>query len=278
MSSLAPRAFTRTARRLWAFILVLDDHDAVGAASAMAFQAFFSLVPLFALAGWACHRLLQTSAKAFDPLFRLTPAAVGALADSDVMQLSGDTATVLPPLSAIGFLWLCCGGVARAMLQFEYAFHLPARTWLQRRGIATVFVFAAISVAALSVAAGLVLSRLGAVGGTIATVLVPFFALWLLVGVFFRFATLREPGRPRFGFRGALVTLVCWALLSVGFSLYVRELADYSRFYGGLAAFAVMLFWLWLMSLALLVGAEVNARLEGGRSPLSRRVPELRLP
>lgn len=272
------RTMIRLLKRLWAFVLVLDDHDAVGAASAMAFQAFFSLVPLFALAGWFCHRLLKTNESAFAPLFRLTPNAVSALADANVMQLTSEHAAILPPLSAIGFLWLCSGGIARAMLQFEYAFRMPPRSWLKRRGVAIAFVFGALVVASLSVGLGILMARLGPVSSMLATALVPFGALWLLVGVFFRHATRRDIGALRNGFRGALVTLFCWAILSLGFSVYVRELADYSQFYGGLAAVAVMLFWLWLMSLALLVGAEVNARLEGARVPLSRRVPELRLP
>jgi membrane protein len=261
---------SRNLRRLWAFLLVLDDHDAVGAASTMAFQAFFSLVPLLAIAGWACHRLLQTGAAAFAPLFRLTPIAVNALADSEMMRLSEDTESVLPPLSVLGFLWLCSGGVSRAMLQFEYAFHTPHRTWLGRRALAAVFVLGAIATAALAVGAGLLLGKLGQRGADVAALALPFFGLWTLVGVFFRYATPRERGAKRHGFRGALVTLVCWAGLSLGFSVYVREIANYSHFYGGLAAFAVLLVWLWLMSLSLLVGAEINARIEGTRPPLGR--------
>ena len=53
--------------------------------------------------------------------------------------------------------------------------------------------------------------------------------------------------------------------MSWGFSLYVRTLATYTVYYGSLAAIAVLLIWLWLISLAMLIGAELNSQLEGLR-------------
>lgn len=264
-------AIRRALGRAWAFVLVLDDHDAVGAASAMAFQAFFSLVPLFALAGFAMHALLHTSASAFEPLFRLTPFDVSTLADKEIMRLSDEGGALLPPLSIGAFLWLSSGGVARAMLQFELVFGRPPRSWLRRRALAVGFVLVMLVAAAVAIALGLLVAETAPGAVPLATLVLPFLGLWALVGLFFRYATLRDPGAKQHGFRGALVTLACWALLSALFSTYVREIANYSRFYGGVAAVAVLLFWLWLMSLALLVGAEVNARIEGTREPLSRR-------
>jgi len=56
-----------------------------------------------------------------------------------------------------------------------------------------------------------------------------------------------------------------WLVISSVFGLYVKSLAEYAVFYGSLAAVAVLLVWLWLTSLAILVGAELNAQLEGLR-------------
>ncbi len=64
---------------------------------------------------------------------------------------------------------------------------------------------------------------------------------------------------------GAVLAVFLWLLISWGFSLYVTTLTDYAVFYGSVAAVAVLLVWLWLTSLAILVGAELNAQLEGLR-------------
>jgi membrane protein len=66
-------------------------------------------------------------------------------------------------------------------------------------------------------------------------------------------------------FPGAALAVGLWLVISWGFGLYVRTLTDYAVFYGSLAAVAVLLVWLWLASLAILVGAELNAQLEGLR-------------
>ena len=54
--------------------------------------------------------------------------------------------------------------------------------------------------------------------------------------------------------------LVSWA-----FEAYALSIADYALYYGSLAAVAVLLVWLYLTSLALVLGAEMNAQLEGVR-------------
>jgi membrane protein len=64
---------------------------------------------------------------------------------------------------------------------------------------------------------------------------------------------------------GAVLAVFLWLVISWGFSLYVTTLTDYAVFYGSVAAVAVLLVWLWLTSLAILVGAELNAQLEGLR-------------
>jgi membrane protein len=64
---------------------------------------------------------------------------------------------------------------------------------------------------------------------------------------------------------GALLSVGLVIVISWGFSLYVRTLARYTLYYGGLAAIAVLLIWLWLASVAILVGAELNSQLEGLR-------------
>lgn len=66
-------------------------------------------------------------------------------------------------------------------------------------------------------------------------------------------------------FPGAALAVGLWLVISWGFGLYVRTLSNYAVFYGSLAAVAVLLVWLWLTSLAILVGAELNAQLEGLR-------------
>ena len=61
---------------------------------------------------------------------------------------------------------------------------------------------------------------------------------------------------------GAVVGVVLWIALSLGFSIYVRNFSSYGAVYGVFAAAIVLLLWLYLSANAFLFGAELNAELE----------------
>lgn len=61
---------------------------------------------------------------------------------------------------------------------------------------------------------------------------------------------------------GALVATVLWLAASLGFRVYVTRFSDYNAAYGALGGVMVLLLWLYVSSLAILVGAEMNAEIE----------------
>ncbi len=64
---------------------------------------------------------------------------------------------------------------------------------------------------------------------------------------------------------GAVVALLIAALATSGFGVYVANFGNYDATYGTLAGVIIFLFWLWIMNLAILFGAEVDAELERAR-------------
>ena len=80
---------------------------------------------------------------------------------------------------------------------------------------------------------------------------------------FYRFAVEHPAGIRRRAWPGTAAAAGAWLLVSWIFGAYVISLGTYAIYYGSLAAVAVLLVWLYLASLALLFGAEVNALLEG---------------
>ena len=83
-----------------------------------------------------------------------------------------------------------------------------------------------------------------------------------------------EPRRIRWITPGAVVGVVLWIVLSLGFSIYVRNFSSYGAVYGAFAAAIVLLLWLYLSANAFLFGAELNAELErsAGAQSSSRSV------
>ena len=69
---------------------------------------------------------------------------------------------------------------------------------------------------------------------------------------------------------GSVVGVLLWVVASWGFGKYVSNFGSYDKTYGSIAGVIVLLFWMWISSLVLLVGAEVNALIEH-RSPEGKR-------
>jgi membrane protein len=61
---------------------------------------------------------------------------------------------------------------------------------------------------------------------------------------------------------GAVLAVAAWLIASAGFAIYADRFGGYNKVWGSLAAVIVTMTWLWLSSLALLVGAELDAELQ----------------
>ena len=60
---------------------------------------------------------------------------------------------------------------------------------------------------------------------------------------------------------GAVVATVVWFATTLGFGWYVTRFANYNQVYGPLGAGIALLFWLYIVFLSVLTGAEFNAQL-----------------
>ena len=56
-----------------------------------------------------------------------------------------------------------------------------------------------------------------------------------------------------------------WLVSGAAFGIYFTDFNDYSKTYAGLAGVVAALFFLWLVSVVFLIGAELNAILIGQR-------------
>ena len=72
---------------------------------------------------------------------------------------------------------------------------------------------------------------------------------------------------------GALAGVLVWLVVSIGFSLYISQVANVGALFGAFAGAIVLVGWLWLTNVWLLFGAELDAEIERQKQ-LGEGVPE----
>jgi membrane protein len=89
-------------------------------------------------------------------------------------------------------------------------------------------------------------------------------AALLIVGlaVLYRFAPDRDEPKWTWVSWGSGIATLMWVVASIGFSIYANSFGNYNKTYGTLAGVIILMFWLFLTSFVVLVGAELNTEME----------------
>jgi membrane protein len=273
----------------------LEAHDAFNVAASIAYRLFLSLVPLLVIVGYFIGGFARSRGvdQVLGPLLDVIPPGAEELVHKELDRMAGGGSASLAPLAVIGFLWSASSGCHSLMGALETAVHAKPRPWWKKRAIALACVMAGLAVACAfvwlvihvdeqwTVPAGVhPASRAHAPQptthhtrrlhlGADQQLLVALVALSLgtaLLAAFYRYAVEHAPGVRRRVWPGAFAAVVAWLVVSWAFGAYAAvSITNYTIYYGGLAAVAVLLLWLYLTSFALIFGAEVNAQLEGIR-------------
>jgi membrane protein len=182
----------------------------------------------------------------------------------------------------VGFvlaLWTLSGSMNALMRAVNSAYgRRESRGFVRQRLTALVMIVCLVLAAALVVTflvLGPVLS--GAVGNALGIQSAMGWIWWtvqwpiLLLGLLSAFAAIYvlapDVDHARFNILapGTVLAVAIWLVASAGFSVYVATFASYNKTWGSLAAVIVVMTWLWLSSVALLFGAEINSEAERSR-------------
>jgi len=267
------------------------NDNAMMLASALAYSSFFA-IPSVLLVTVGVFTLVagpDTITNLMAHLGTVMPHQATQLLGSSLKNLGAHPASGVV-MTVIGFvlaLWSTTGAMNAYMLAINLAYERKDKRSFIRKRIVALEMVAAIGFALVLVAVLLIFgpqiektiaSHIGPAGGVLNVVWWIVQAPILLVGLLAAFAVLLylapdvEHRTWRFLTPGSLVAAVLWIATSGLFAVYTSSFGSYNKTWGALSAVIVMLTWLWLSSMALLFGAEVNAELErsrglrGGRS------------
>jgi membrane protein len=256
------------------------DHDCINIAQSAAYSAMVALFPALIVAAAAVSLLPDsTPLRSQMSLFfdRILPPDVSPILQSYFVSSpnsphSGRALTVAVIVSLSG----ASGVIATLMEGIRRAHQLPEDCWTfwQRRIRALLLV--PLSLLPLFIASFLVVfghfitEWLGMhVMDSMRTVvfLLAFLIRWSvsLTGSIGLIALLYHMGTPKRQswpgvIPGAIVATGLWFLTTLAFGWYVTRFANYSQVYGSLGAGIALLFWLYIICLCVLCGAEFNVQ------------------
>jgi len=259
-----------------------DDH-LTNIAAALAYYAFLAIPSVLMVAVGIFSLVGDRSAAntIVDKLGGIIPHSAQTLLRNSLttlLQSKGTGLTVLVVGSVLA-LWSLTGAMQNVMWALNVAYERDETRGFVRRRLTALWMVAFAALGVLLVFGLLVMGPhlttwVGdAVGQKTLVTWIWWAAQWpvLIVGLLVAFAGIYYLGpnvkHPRWQFLtfGGVFGIAVWLALSGLFALYVSRFGSYNKTWGSLSAVVVMLTWLWLSSLALLLGAEINAEAERSR-------------
>lgn len=285
MSSRIGLRFARAAH--WAKMLAgnLGRSRIIGLSTELAFWIFLSLLPIAAVAGLVVARLAVRGDSALGGMLATVPPSVRDLLGNELTRVSAWNEGAVAPAAAATFVWLASSGVHAIFDALEQQTEANARPWWLKRtmaivaciglslGVAAIAVLTA-GLSALQKFAGNAVPLITGLPKIVSITLRAGFSLAIAVAMISGVYAIGLPPRARKRMPvipGAMVAVLLMAALGIGYGTWVARMGDSGAYQAGLAVIGVTLMFLLLVSLALLVGAEVN-QLVGARRLLVRSV------
>ncbi len=243
-------------------------------ASSIAFNMLMALLPatifLFTLIPFIPIPNFQTELiRLFENLIPVPAYSFLETTIVDVITNKSGTLLLLMFLATITF---STNGIHALIHAFNVSAHgFESRSWLQQRKIA-VFLLLFILImfyasSALIILSRSVVDRLVEIGvlefNLVYYVIMVFKWILIIAMLFFAISTMYYlvPARKK-DFRyispGSILATTLFIVTSLGFSAYVNNFGQYNKLYGSIGTLIMILIWLYLNSVALLVGFELN--------------------
>jgi membrane protein len=259
------------ARRVYAR---LGQHDVFDRAASLSYYFLFALFPtlLFLTALLGLLPIPKLMDRLLDYITRMLPGDAASLLTRTLTEVVKGARGSLVSIGALAALWGAASGMVsiRTALNVAYDAHDRRAWWRQRvDAVALTVWFSLFTLVALvllvfgervgdAVAAALGVGA--AFTHTWNIVRWPVILLLVLLGItlVYHFApAVRQ--RWHWVTPGSAFALIGWLVASYGLRLYVGYFGNYNATYGSIGGVILLMLWLYLSSLTLLIGAEIDA-------------------
>lgn len=263
------------------FIKGAQNGNLTTRASAVAYNFFLAVFPaiivLFTMIPYIpienFQQVLMTTLK------DLMPANVYSAVQSSIQEIVMRKRNDLLSFGFVLSLFFATGGIAALINSFNASYHnRENRSWLNRQLVSIILIIIFCMLISLAVIliifSGIVINFLESKGILTNKFLIALLLngkwLFILIATFFSISFLyylAPAKRSEFKFftPGSTLSSFFIILTSVGFSAYINNFGQYNKFYGSIGTLIVFLIWLFVNSLVLLIGFELNMSIKRAR-------------
>jgi membrane protein len=268
------RGWKQVLKRAWAENKADNMPIIAGGVAFFGFLSIFpALIALISIYGLVASP--ETVARQVDELAAQLPedaaGVIGTQLES-IVDNSGSALSFSLVISILAALWSASGGMGNLVTAVNLAYdEVEARNFVKLKLTSLALtlgaiVFVLITFSLVAVVPGVIEALpFGIVGTILAQV-----ARWVLLlavfagslAVLYRIAPDRDAPRFSWVSLGAVIVTIIWAIVSVGFAIYVDNFGSYDKTYGAIAGVIVLMLWLYLTCYLVLLGAEINSEAE----------------
>lgn len=277
MWTLGKLNWKQLAKRIWKEI---TTDDVFGDAAKLAYYFLLALFPLLifltSVLGLVVGSGTGIRHAFFNYLAQVMPASAFQLIDSTMWEVSRSSGAGTLSFGLLAALWAASNGMGAMTQALNTAYDLKeTRPWWRQRLSAliltialSVLIIGAVGVIfggsriAEQLAATYGLSTVFVVGWKVLQWPIALGFMLLAFALIYYFAPDLHDQDWKWVSPGSVVGVVLWLLVSFAFKGYLHFFDSYSRTYGSLGAVIVLMLWLYLTSLAVLVGGEINSEIE----------------
>lgn len=254
----------------------ISDDNVFDAAASLAYYFLLALFPLliFLVSILSTIKSLDLVNTIMTTMSRTMPHDAFELLGKEVERILSDPHVSLLTLGALGTLWAASSGMVSLLGSLNEAYDVKEqRGFFKIRGVAVGLTFAL----ALMIILGSMLLILGdklaewVIGwggdgwiktiGTVVNYILGLLLMFTGLEVVFYFGPDVKDQKWRWISPGSIVSVGLFVLCSIGFSLYIRFAGGYNATYGSLGGVIVLMLWLYLLGVAIMLGAEVNSEI-----------------
>ena len=253
------------------FVKVKRD-DIFALASQLAYYLVLSFFPFLIFLMTLIGFIGPDPLKVLEGTSRLLPTSVYELTESTIREVITSQNTGLLGLSILLAIWTASSGFRAVIKGINKAYNIKEeRSFIKRTAIS----YLSTIILAVTIIATLLLLVFGDIIKKYLNSVLPFhnaivviwdilrygviiLALILVFAAIYRYTPSRKL-KWKEVIPGAIVSTFGWIVLSLGFSYYINNFSNYSRFYGSLAAVFILMIWLFLTSMVFIFGVELNS-------------------